>query len=165
MRSADTKRQDSSCCHPRCVNKMDGTLPCFQMSTWTSASSLSTRKSRQDGPSWSADPGGTTANKRKARKMIVIIEDSGFWHALARYKPYLTQEWPSESNLFLVQAQDPSWTSRKSCKCGTGSILSSGPDIAYIWITFHSLHRSQSQRPCQYPWMYGYSWQHWEAVG
>jgi hypothetical protein len=37
-------------------------------------------------------PGGTTANKRKAREMIAIIEDSGFWHSLARYKYYLTQE-------------------------------------------------------------------------
>ena len=34
--------------------------------------------------------GGTTANKRKACEMIVIIEDSGFWHSLAQYELYLT---------------------------------------------------------------------------
>jgi hypothetical protein len=31
-------------------------------------------------------PGGTAANRRKARKMIAIIENSVFWHALARYE-------------------------------------------------------------------------------
>jgi len=34
--------------------------------------------------------GGTTANKRKADKMIAIIKDSGFWHSLAWYELYLT---------------------------------------------------------------------------
>jgi hypothetical protein len=29
---------------------------------------------------------GTVANRRKAHEMIAIIEDSGFWHSLARYE-------------------------------------------------------------------------------
>lgn len=28
---------------------------------------------------------GTAANKRKAREMTAIIQNSGFWHSLARY--------------------------------------------------------------------------------
>ena len=34
--------------------------------------------------------GSTAANKRKAREMIAIIEDSTFWHSLARCETYLT---------------------------------------------------------------------------
>ncbi|KAI9442952.1 ribonuclease H-like domain-containing protein [Lactarius indigo] len=34
-------------------------------------------------------PGLTTANKRKAREMKAVIEDSTFWHSLARLKTHL----------------------------------------------------------------------------
>ena len=40
--------------------------------------------------------GGTTANKRKAREMIAIIENSGFWHSLIRYDLFLLKnDWQS----------------------------------------------------------------------
>lgn len=32
--------------------------------------------------------GSSTANKRKAREMVVIIEDGRFWHSLARYETF-----------------------------------------------------------------------------
>jgi hypothetical protein len=44
--------------------------------------------------------GSTTANKKKAREMVAVIEDGSFWHSLARYEPFLVARALDQPYLF-----------------------------------------------------------------
>jgi hypothetical protein len=91
---------------------------------------------------------GSAASKKKAREMVTVMENSVFWHALARCE-FTMFYIVAVSDLSLVQNKDPPGTPCKSRKCGTGCKLSVGSNSPHFRFALQAFRQTPSSRSCR----------------